>query len=204
MISSMYRKVTSENDFKIFYDTLIPSWLEMKYDLECVLGKVDRYIVFNDEKIPVGTVEIIPYKEKSYLDTFFPFNENEVVKKNVEKIVEVEALSIHPEFRGENNLERIIYTLIEHGRLNNINLGIGLINPILYLALKNTYKVPIKRVGKLVNRNNFKVYPFIIDARYIYENIEKFQWLYRLYELDNNLAREALYSTAQLSIISHT
>lgn len=54
MNSTIFKKVITKKDYNTFYDLLIPSWLEMGYPLECVLGNVSRYIVFSEEMYPVG------------------------------------------------------------------------------------------------------------------------------------------------------
>ncbi|PLT32532.1 hypothetical protein [Bacillus sp. V5-8f] len=194
MDSSIYKKVQGEEDFEIFYNTLMPSWIEMNYVLECVLGDVTRYIVYNNLKQPIGTAEAIPYKPngESYLDQFFPFKDLEIVKQNYKYIVEAEGLTIHPKFRGKHNLDRLLYTLVEHCRINNIKYAVALINPSLYVLLKRMYKIPIEKVGNEYI-SNFTAYPIIIDAQYMYKNIHQFSWLLKLYEVDNNTAKRLVY-----------
>lgn len=195
-MGKIYKKVQTDKDFEIYYGTLTPSWLEMNYTLECILGDVSRYIVFDKNNTPVGTVEIIPYEplKSSDLDTYFPFKDEKVILDNIERVAEFDSVAIHPEYRKTGNLERIGYTLIEHARINKIKYGIGLMNPLLYLALRNTYKIPVRKIGKKISKNNkSSVYPIIFEAEQVYTNLEKYPWLYNIYELENNLARRVIY-----------
>lgn len=186
-MSAIYKKVTTQSDFDIFYETLTPSWLEMHYTMECMLGDITRYIVFSENDLPVGTLEMIPYKpyiSSDLDDKYYPFKKEKVVAENIGRVVEIDSVSILPEHRKEGNIERIAYTVSEHCRKNNINYVIGLMNPLLYLALRGTYRVPVKNMGK-ANRKA-KYYPIIMDIKQVYTNLDKFPWLSEMYKKDKN------------------
>ncbi len=197
-MNTIYKRVETEGDFEEFYQILIPSWLEQNYILECPLGNVCRYLVYNHNHIPVGTAEVIPYGHSgasSDIDTYFPFKDQEIIQENISSIAEIDCISIHPEHRKDKNLDRLVYTMAEHTRKSKIKYLIGIMNPMLYVALRNTYNIPIKKFGKKITRSNLgnPLYPIIIDAEYVYTHIKEYTWLYQLYELDRNLARDATY-----------
>jgi hypothetical protein len=198
--SKIFKLVQAQEDYDTFYNILIPSWIEAGFELECLLGNVERFIIFNDRLQPVGTVGMIKYVpcKSSVIDTIFPFKDNEIIKDSYEKVFEIEYLSIHPEHRKEPNLERILYTIAEYSRLKKMKYGIAIINPLLFHLLKRMYKVPIYQLGEIIERNNlssnYQVLPVLIDVESVYKNISKYDWLYKIYELDNNLARNALYT----------
>ena len=190
-MNSIYKVISSREDYELFYEILIPSWLEMNYTLECILGDVTRYLIYNQENQPVGTLEMIPYIpfKSSDIDNYFPFNEEKEIKDNIDRIVELDNVSIDPKYRKQKNIDRIGYTLVEYSRIHHIKYGIGLMNPMLYLALRNTYKLPVRKLGKKITKDeSLSVYPVICDIEYIYTHLEEFPWLYQMYELEQNSA----------------
>jgi hypothetical protein len=198
--SKIFKLVRSQEDYDVFYNILIPSWIEAGFELDCLLGDVDRFIIFNDKSQPVGTVGMIKYVpgKSSDIDTFFPFKDNEIIKNSCGKVFEIDYLSVHPAHRKEPNLERILYTIAEYSRLKKMKYGIAIINPLLFRLLKRVYRIPIYQLGEIVkvNRitNSYQVLPVLIDVENVYKNISKYDWLYKVYELDNNLARNVLYT----------
>jgi hypothetical protein len=198
--SKIFKLVQTQEDYDTFYNILVPSWIESGFELACLLGDVERFIIFNHKSQPVGTVGMIKYVpcKSSDIDTFFPFKDNEIIKDSCGKVFEIDYLSVHPEHRKEPNLERILYTITEYSRLKKMKYAIALINPLLFQLLKRMYKIPIYKLGKIIKvnnlNNNYQVLPVLIDVESVYKNISKYDWLYKVYELDNNLARSVLYT----------
>ena len=194
-MNKIYKKVKTIEDYDLYYDILIPSWTEMDYTLECLLGDVSRYIIFNQSNQPVGTLEMIPYVplKSSDLDNYFPFREEKEIKDNIDRTVELDNVSIDPKYRRQENIDRIGYTIVEYARVSHMKYGIALMNPMLYLALRNTYKLPVRKLGRKITKNeSISVYPVIIDIESIYNNLEKYPWLYHIYECKQNVARKVI------------
>ena len=185
-MSFVFKEVITEKDFDEFYETLTPSWIEKGYTMECILGAVTRYVILDDEGTTIGTTEMIPYEPQvsSDIDKFYPFEKEGIVADNIQKVIEIESISILPDYRKKGNVERIAYTILEHCRKNNFEYGIGLMNPLFYLAIRGTYKIPIKNFHK-TNRKG-KYYPIIIAIKKVYDNIDDYSWLKDIYKEDHN------------------
>ncbi|MBM7618533.1 hypothetical protein JOC95_000375 [Bacillus tianshenii] len=196
MKSKYYRNVKTQDDYNAFYDLLIPSFQEMGYILECPVGNVSRILSMNDEGEYTGTGEFIPYTldERTPINQYFPFHKNPFIQANVKHIVELDGICIHKDFRGTGTLDYLFYGTLEIGRKSNIQYIVCVLNPSLYIALKSAYRVPIERLGKRIQRGKYSLYPCLLNCGYIYRNVREFPWLYNIYEKDNNLARDLIYS----------
>jgi hypothetical protein len=182
-ISEVFRKVQSDTDMETFDNIWIPAWLEKGYELECHLGKMDRYIIKNPRQQPVGTVAFRPYNYDSPIDSVYPFKENNIIQKNIEKVYEIDYVSILKEHRREtNNLNRLLFATLEYCRIHNISYCIAILDYLFYRTLKAIYKIPMFPLEKKVVYEGSSFVPVIIDAHSVFSNLEQSTPIYEIYK----------------------
>jgi hypothetical protein len=110
------------------------------------------YLICNDDGVPIGTVELIPYENvNNNADMVFPFYSLDIVKENPAKIFEIDKVSLSQKHRG-SNIKKILKTIYTYALKNEYTHGIMLLEPLFYRALRTFYKLPIT---KATNEKNF-------------------------------------------------
>jgi hypothetical protein len=180
-----YKKVETEEELNIFDSIWIPAWQEKGFELECLLGKVDRYLIKNDEGEYIGTVSFRPYHFDSTIDDVFPFHQNDILKQHLGHVFEIENLAILKEHRGKENLEKILFTVAEYARNHRIQKYIASLDFLLYRTFKVIYPFSMDALSKKIIYKHNSLVPVIINMDQTFLNLERYKWLYDFYESRN-------------------
>jgi hypothetical protein len=181
-----YKKVQTEEELNIFDSIWIPAWQEKGFELECLLGKVDRYLIKNENDENIGTISFRLYKNESPIDEVFHFHQIEKVKNNLGKIVEIENLAIDKEHRGIDNLKRVVGTIVDYGIKGDYKFLIAVIDPLFLRLVKRYFPVELIILSGAIQYKGTKLVPIMIDADQTLLHIDNYKWLKELF-LSNKL-----------------
>lgn len=173
----MYKLVRSSQELQVFDGIWTKAWEEKGFELEFSERVMDRVLVYDEQNMPVGTVEIKPYfPGKSMLDQVAPFDKIPLLHTCRDSLGEVDKVALQREYRGKN-INRLLLTMMLYAEQHGIQYYVSLLDPILYRALRISFHLPMDRVGKRVYYKGADVVPVIIRAREIYEHKEEFDWV---------------------------
>ncbi|OCT13864.1 hypothetical protein A8709_20030 [Paenibacillus pectinilyticus] len=175
----MFKKVESVLELQRFDEIWTRSWEEKGFELEYSEGKVDRYLIRNDQNDEIGSIEFKAFSHLSEINAIFPFHHVDKIKHS-RTTIEVDKVAILNEHRGKN-LDRLLSAMVCYGETNRVNYYIALIDPLLYRALRVVYKVPSEKLGEKMFYKGDYVYPVYIDVEFVYRNKDQFSWL-KVYE----------------------
>ena len=177
----MYIEVDQKNDNQLntFNRIWIECWNEKGYELEFTPHS-DKFIILDENGKGIGTTEFIKYNiGKNACEEVYSYKDLVQVKNNIDRIVEIDKIALSKTFRGKN-VEKILYIIYKYTKDNNIPIGIGLMEPIFYKAMKLFYKIPITKLSKKKFYKGDWVIPVIIDVEYIHNNPQEFKLISEL------------------------
>ncbi|WP_246944996.1 hypothetical protein [Bacillus pinisoli] len=179
----MYKKVVTQEDLRIFDSVWIPAWQEKGFDLECLLGPVDRYLIKDNHEEVIGTVGFRAYNFDSPIDDVYPFKTNQIICNNKNNIIEIDKLAIIKEQRGIENLERVLLTIIDYARHRDYQYYIATIDAAFYKVIQKIYPTSLYTLHKRIKYKDTYLVPIIIDAHYTLSNTHKYYWLRKYFSL---------------------
>jgi hypothetical protein len=182
----LYKKVKTKEELEIFDSIWIPAWKEKGFDLECLLGHVDRYLIHNSDNEYIGSVSFRPYNFDSTIDDVYPFHQNNIVKQNIGHIIEIDNLAILKEYREVKNLAKVVVTLVEYAKVHEFNYYIATADYAFYKAVHKFYPTSLYPLHKRINYRGNNLVPIIIDIQHTIANIDKYKWLHDFYLLENS------------------
>ncbi|MBO1515023.1 hypothetical protein [Metabacillus bambusae] len=181
----MYHKVSSEIDKEIFNKLWGEACIEKGFELESTSSHSALFLIYNKEKSPIGTVELIPYENvENNAEKVFPFSSLDMIKQNPTEVFEIDKVSLLKKYRG-SNLKKILNIIYSYAVDNDYTYGITLLEPLFYRSLKTFYKIPIKRVTKekIFYKGDY-VIPSIIDFGIVKSNVKDYKWFLKINEND--------------------
>ena len=119
----------------------------------------------------VATLELKPFSgPDAEVNATFPFWNYPFIRNNLHRVYEVDKLSILKEYRGRGTLNGIFFTMLLHALCNNSKYYVALIDPYLYEAVVQRFKIPIEQLGEKVFYKGEYAIPMVIGVEYFLEN----------------------------------
>lgn len=172
----MYREIKDEKQLQIFNNIWKQCWKERGYEIEYSTGIVDRYIILDREELAVGSVEFKPFTKENEINEFFPFHQLLEMKNENHNLVEIDKVAILKDHRNDDNLVRLVSTMIAYGDKHKVDYAVAELEPRFYYVLKRFMRLPVKRVGENIFYKGDYVTPVICDVKSIRKNKSKYTW----------------------------
>ncbi|EPY10914.1 hypothetical protein SAMN04488689_104182 [Paenibacillus sp. cl6col] len=173
----MHISVKSEQQVQLYRSIWTTVWKEMGFELESAAHPLEQVIVFNEEGVAVGTFELKLYSESAcMLNEVAPFAEQPEVMNAPEQVAEVDKVALLKEHRG-HNIDRLLSSIVHYSRKHGILQCACLLEPVFARALRVSFHVPMRKVGKKMFYKGDDVIPTLIHVGAIWQNPAKFDWL---------------------------
>ena len=173
----MHISVESEQQLQLYRSIWTTVWQEKGFELEPSARPLEQVIVFNEEGMAVGTFELTLYRERSCkLEEVAPFAEQSEVMDAPEQVAEVDKVALLKDHRG-HNIDRLLSSLVHYSRKHGIMHLACLLEPVFARALRVSFHIPMRKVGKKTFYKGDDVIPTLIHAGEVWQNPAKFDWL---------------------------
>lgn len=171
MNDMIYSKVKNGSQLSIFNSIWTRSWEEKGFELE-YSQQAERYLIKSRRaKRYVATLELKPFGgQDAEINTAFPFWNYPYIRDNWHRVYEVDKLSILKEFRGRGALNGIFFTMLFHALRSNSKYYVALIDPYLYEAIIQGFKLPVEQLGEKVFYKGEYAIPMVLSVEYFLEN----------------------------------
>lgn len=171
----MYKPVQSTTEFQQFNHLLLQSWLEKGFDAEIAEGDTDCFLFSLDDQNWCGTLEIKPFELSTYAQ-LFDIDHEILGALKIDKMMEIDKLSILQQKRNSGILEEILYVSAKHTSLHQCSHVVALIEPKFFRAIRTFYKLPAVQFGPKFLYKGDMVVPMIIDAKEAKRKFEEQGW----------------------------
>jgi hypothetical protein len=181
----MYKLVESFEDLALYYFLLESVYGPRNYQLtpeKRLSEKFARYIVFDEEEQPIGTIGFKTYDgSDAHLEAEHAFaQEPEVIEANG-GVVEIVNLALLDAKQLHGFLSHTLNVICHHIKENRLKIGLGLIDERLYMLLRRK-RIDVQSVGQFRPYLGHNVIPFTIDLAKSYENRRQYTWFREFHE----------------------
>ena len=166
----IYSKVKNDAQLRVFNSIWTRSWEEKGFELE-YSQQADRYLINNRRaKRYVATLELKPFDgPDAEINTAFPFWNYPYIRDNLHHVCEVDKISILKEYRGRGTLNGIFFTMLLHALRHNTKYYVALIDPYLYEAVVQGFKLPAEQLGEKIFYKGEYAIPMVLSVEYFLE-----------------------------------
>ncbi|MEW9103832.1 hypothetical protein [Paenibacillus sp. S-12] len=172
----MHISVKSEQQLQLYRSIWTTVWKEKGFELESSAHPLEQVIVFNEAGMAVGTFELTLYRERSCkLEEVAPFAEQPEVMNAPEQVAEVDKVALLKEYRG-HNIDRLLSSIVHYSHKHGIVHCACLLEPVFARALRVSFHVPMRKIGKKTFYKGDDVVPTLIHVGEIWRNSAKFDW----------------------------
>ncbi|MCM3339265.1 hypothetical protein M3650_11620 [Paenibacillus sp. MER TA 81-3] len=172
----MHKVVIHEADRNVFQSIWTTVWKEEGYEIEPSAHTLAQVLVFNEANVPVGTFELKPYHfDGSPLNEIAPFREQAEITADPCSVAEVDKVALLREYRGPN-VSRLLSSIVHYSRQYNIVHCACLMEPVFARALRISFHVPMRQVGKKTYYKGDDVVPTLIHVGDIWHDPESYPW----------------------------
>ncbi|MFS0600877.1 hypothetical protein [Peribacillus frigoritolerans] len=182
----------------------IPSFQESNIPLECLLDRMDEYIVKKDKQ-DIGSLAFIDYGLDSGLNEIYNFLDIDFIRYNWKDVTEIDYISVSKVHRSDESLERLLYSIYYYLLTTNKKYGVMLFNPSFYFLLKRIYKFPLTRVDnkEKVTHNKWEsiaCYLSVEELVHKVANEEKMQFFFSLGKEFHPELLDVLFPVKELAV----
>jgi hypothetical protein len=159
--------VETQKDLDRYCNIWLPVWIKDGYELESYITRgIERYIFLSETNgEEIGCCEFNPYYiDSSSVNEAFPFNK--YLELRNKKVIELEKLVIKDKYQGSvKRLIEIFNFLALYSFQTKCDYIIALLNPHLYIALTDRFKIPFARLSDEKFNNNEKYIPALLEIK---------------------------------------
>lgn len=173
----MFKRVENEIELAMFNFIWMTVWREKGFEFEFSPQPLDRYVVATPDGQYIGSAEFKPYTPgEGQINSIASFHRHPCIAADPLKVAEIDKIAILKEFRG-SYISELLSSLVYFARQRGIHYYVSLLEPVFYRALRITFHVPMVKAGEKSFYKGDYVIPIIIDAKQVYTNPDKYEWL---------------------------
>jgi hypothetical protein len=173
----MFKRVENEIELALFNFIWMTVWREKGFEFEFSPHPLERYMVVTPDGQYVGSAEFKPFTPgEGRIDPIATFLRHPRIAADPLRVAEIDKIAILKEFRG-NYISELLSALVYVARQRGLHYYVSLLEPVFFRALRITYHVPMEKAGEKTFYKGDYVIPIIIDAKQVYSNPDKYEWL---------------------------
>lgn len=172
----MFKVVENELELVMFNGIWTTVWAEKGYELEYSKQFLERYVVITEEGRYVGTAEIKPFSQESYINEVCDFQDHPLIANGSGAVAEIDKLAVLSSHRGPYVAE-LLSAAVQFAEIHRLNCFVALLEPMLIRALRISYHVPVERLSDRVLYKGGDVIPAIVHAEEVYTHRSRYSWL---------------------------
>lgn len=135
-------------------------WAEKGFEFE--ENPYADYFVYEEAGVNCGAFQLCDLT-KLPLDDDSIYLTHPTVRDNLHQVVEIDKLSILKTYRGNAILPQLLLFMADYAMEHKKRYFVALCEPILYIALRRMYNVPMEKLGDPFFYKGDNVVPILID-----------------------------------------